>query len=440
MLASLAVLLHSAQALGKPIPQLEGPEPTQWRVIWKTDPATQATISWNTNDEGEHHRVHLLPAASAAEAENQGQATEQVWQMVDCQRNGRYTSNRKDKNRELYYHHARLSDLRPNTKYRVVMESDGHRSREMYFVTAPREDLPLSIVYGGDSCSGQARPQINAMIARLVAEQSAAGRPPVLAFAHGGDFVFDGRILAKWSRWMTDHELITGADGRLLPIIPTRGNHDIGVLFNEVFDFSAEDKNYYAMDIGPQLRMVTLNTETSTAGRQARWLEEELRRSRPAHRWLLAQYHRPAFPAVKFPSSAYTSWVPLFEKYNLDMACEADGHCIKRTAPIRNNRIDPTGVVYIGEGGLGVGQRTPKAGRWYLRSPHAKVGSGHHVQLLSATPVGLTYRVIMLDGTVFDEATLSPRTKHAASSPISQSPHHGKRRHSLTSGKDFHGG
>ena len=48
---------------------------------------------------------------------------------------------------------------------------------------------------------------------------------------------------------------------------------------------------------------------------------------------------------------------PLFDKYHIDIALESDGHCMKRTAPIRHGKKDPTGIVYVGEGGLGVGQR-----------------------------------------------------------------------------------
>jgi len=131
------------------------------------------------------------------------------------------------------------------------------------------------------------------------------------------------------------------------------------------------------------------------------WLEKELKTSRPKHRWLLAQYHRPVYPAVKSPSSALLSWVPLFEKYNLDLSCEADGHNIKRTVPIRNNKHDETGVVYIGEGGLGVPQRTPKTDRWFLKSP-GMADKGHHVFVLTFTPKELIGKCVLEDGTIRD--------------------------------------
>ena len=123
----------------------------------------------------------------------------------------------------------------------------------------------------------------------------------------------------------------------------------------------------------------------------------------------MAQYHTPAFPAVKVPSTAYANWVPLFDEYRLDLVCEADGHNIKRTSPILNNKINPDGIVYIGEGGMGVGQRTPKTDRWYLAEMADKNSSGHHVHLLTFDAEHLDVRVIRLEGETFDNFQLFPR-------------------------------
>ena len=376
--------------------------PHQWRCIWTEDPATSARIAWNTATSGGQHRLHLRRTDNA-------QAAAEDVQIIEAERNGRYSSNEE----ELFYHHVRLRALSPATTYYLTLESDGRRSPDLYFTTAPAEDVPLSILFGADSRSGLAeRRQMNAMISRMVVESREANRPPIVALAHGGDYIRDGDVLSQWSQWMTDHNLTDGPDGRLLPIIPARGNHDHGEIFNEIFGFPPDDHNYYAIDIGPQLRWITLNTEVSVAGRQSKWLAGELAASRPRNRWLAAQYHRPAFPAVKIPGRALVHWVPLFEKYHVDLVCEGDGHNIKRTAPIRNNIQDPTGVVYVGEGGLGVGQRTPDADRWYLRPPHGKTGRGHHVQMLTFDKQHITYRAVVLDegvGKIFDEHRLAVR-------------------------------
>ena len=316
--------------------------------------------------------------------------------VVDCRETGRYTAG--PENIELYYHHVRLERLNAGRLYRIVLESDGRRSGEFYFTTAPDDQRAVGLLFGGDSRSNQpVRRQMNQRMATLLREN-----PSLLALAHGGDYIGSGSVLSEWSQWMSDHEQTTGPDGRLLPIIPARGNHDKGALFNEVFGFPPGDANYYATDLGERLRLVTLNTETSIAGDQAKWLEAELKASRPTHRWLAVVYHRPAFPAVKTPSGALQFWVPLFDRYNVDLVYEADGHNIKRTVPIRDNIEDPAGVVYLGEGGLGAEQRQPKPNRWFLKSP-GMGSSGHHVHLVIFSDDQWECRVVTGNGKTLDQ-------------------------------------
>jgi len=371
--------------------------PSGWRVIWASDPATKATISWNTRESGDEHSVYL-------DTDPLDGDPSEASRQIEAQRNGRYSGELRGDG-DLHYHHARLTNLKPATEYYFMIESDGHRSPPMHFRTAPKVDGPLRLLFGGDSRSNpDIRRQVNRMIGKLTDEHS-----NLIAFIHGGDYIVRGTNLDQWHQWMNDHELTTSDEGRILPIVPARGNHDRGPMFNEIFDFPEDDRNYYAMNVGSEIRLITLNTETSAAGDQKRWLERELKQARPKHRWVIVQYHRPAWPAVKGPSSAKQHWVPLFEQYNVDLACEADGHNIKRTPPIRDEEVDPTGITYIGEGGLGVGQRTPKIeDRWWLQAP-GKAGRGHHVHLLSMDAEHLDIRVLLLNGETFDHHTLTPR-------------------------------
>ncbi|QDT03792.1 PhoD-like phosphatase [Rubripirellula lacrimiformis] len=374
---------------------LSGTQPAQWRVVWTDDPATTATVSWSTAEAGKSHSLRFRV---------KGSDESQAAQLADS---GRYTGGES----ELHYHHVRLTDLQPATAYEVQMVSDADQSPVFYFVTAPATDREFSILHGGDSRSDhKARQRMNQMIADLVAtsyDNDDLG-DDILALAHGGDYVVTGTKMDLWSAWLSDHEMTTTPDGRLLPVIPARGNHDKGKPFNEVFGFPEGDLNYYGIDIGPQVRFTTLNSETSTAGDQAQWLKAELKQSRASHRWVVAQYHRPVYPAVKSPGSGLKSWVPLFEKYNVDLVCEADGHNIKRTVPIRGGVQDETGVVYIGEGGLGVPQRTPKPDRWFLQSP-GMADQGNHVFVLKFTNETLQGTCLLEGGTVRDQFTRNVR-------------------------------
>jgi hypothetical protein len=407
LLALLALLVLSVTARAQEaadLTPLEGDTPAQWRVVWGETPATEATISWSTAEADGEHRVHLATAPMEGDLSRAAR-------VVDTQLDGEYTQDESDGLPPAFYHHARLEGLEPSTTYWFVLQSDGARSRELHFTTAPADDRPFRLIYGGDSRTGREdRARVNRLMARLVEED-----PGILAFCHGGDYVVRGWLWENWCAWLSQHELATCADGRVLPIVPVRGNHDRGVLYDQVFDTPGEaGGNYYTTRLGTEVAIVTLNTEISTAGDQALWLDEELEALRPERRWLLAQYHRPAWPAVKQPSSALASWVPSFERFDVDLVLESDGHVIKRTVPIRDGKQDPTGVTYIGEGGLGVPQRTPDGERWYLKAP-GMVGAGHHVTVLEFTAEGLRMRTLGPPGEeggerpLYDDHTLRPR-------------------------------
>ena len=370
---------------------VQGDGPSQWRVIWTKEPSTKATISWTTAKKGSAHKVRYGIRSDDPEEFSNTQ---------EPQRNGVYSGANGE-----YYHHARISGLKPSTTYHFEIESDGKKSPVMRFTTAPSDDREFKLLFGGDSRTGiVSRGQVNLLMADLSENDD-----QLIAFAHGGDYIVSGKSWSQWSKWLSQHELTVTKSGKVLPLIPTRGNHDGGPLYDEIFDTpGGAGKNYFHTMISPKVALVTLNSEISAGGEQQAWLAKTLFDLRPKVRWLLAEYHRPVWPAVKGPGKAKSFWVPLFEKFNLDLVVESDGHVIKRTVPIRNEKKDPTGIVYVGEGGLGVPQRKPKSDRWYLQEP-GMAGAGHHVMKIAFGKTKMDYEVILLDRKRADEHQFSPR-------------------------------
>ena len=373
MIAAALLLLLTAHPAQDPWTTLEGTTPAQWRLVWTSQPSQELTVSWTTLEPGKEHSVHYDLVARAGTGAPYAQ-------LAPAHRSGQYTLDETEvgKITSAHYHHARITGLEPSTTYWFQIESDGERSRELHFQTGPADDRPFKLLHGGDSRTGiEDRQQVNRFIGQLADEHS-----DLIAFAHGGDYIIWGKFWAHWGPWLSQNELTTSPTGRVLPMIPTRGNHEPGPIFDEVFDNpGGAGLNYYSTDLSPEVSLITLNTEISAAGDQAVFLEAELARLRPLRRWLLTQYHRAIYPAVKDPAAAKPHWVPLFERYNIDIALESDGHSVKRTVPIRAEAKDSTGVIYIGEGGLGVPQRDPKSDRWFLQGPGMS-GKSHHVVLV----------------------------------------------------------
>lgn len=400
----LALLTASALAACRDTESIPEATPSastisQWRVVWTTDPQHEALVAWSTPDAGSRHAVHLDTSS------HRGRLADYA-HTVSSSANGPYTRKAAGDGPPLHFHHAQLTELDPSTTYWFVIESDGDISREFHFTTAPADDRPFTILAGGDSRSDPAKRRAMNTLVRTLASADAS----VLALLHGGDFVYDGASFELFDQWLSDHERLADDDGHILPIIPTRGNHEgRGELFDQAFGWPGGglDKNWYACRLTPQVLLLILNTETATGGDQRSFLDETLSANSEV-RWKLASYHQPAWPAVKLPSSALLNFVPLFDRHRLDLAIESDGHVLKRTVPILGRKQDPDGVVYIGEGGLGVPQRSPGAGRWFLQPP-GFARSAHHVWELRILPEAIELRAILEDGTVADESRIKAR-------------------------------
>ncbi len=387
----------------KRLTPLAGSKPAQWRVTWSGEASTTATVSWSTAVFGKKHVLHYGTkpfGLEVAKYENH----------LACKKTGAYSINAKEAEdtKTAFYHHAELSELKPNTKYYFVMESDGEFSRQLYFKTSPKTG-DFKLLVGGDSRSGMiSRCRMNLRLAKEFKD-----KPEIIALNHGGDFIASGHSWHQWRLWLSHHELTTLEDGRVLPVIPTRGNHDGGPIFFEVFNLKKMTEKHsfwHTVTLTDDVNIVTLDTNYSAKGPQEEWLDQQLAELRPKSKWLITNYHRPLFPAVKSPAGQAAVFVPLFEKHNVDLALESDGHCIKRTVPIRNGKKDATGVVYIGEGGLGVGQYQPKPDLWYLQDG-GYVSRGHHVMQLSFSAKELKIETILLEGKVIDPYVMTPRAK-----------------------------
>lgn len=379
------------------------------RVLWVADPSTEAVVSWTTREPGESHRVHFDTMPRHAKPADYAH-------RADSFKDGMFTMEQEDEKwvKPGYYHHVRLADLQPATVYHFVIASDGQVSREFHFVTAPADDREFAMLFGGDSRIGGGTPvahndrrKMNERMASLL-----KANPRILALLHGGDYC----QTAHWrfmDAWLSDHERVITDQGRMLPIIPVRGNHDMQVGFEEAFPLPDGARDYYgSIRLSSEVALVTLNTEISLGGDQKRWLGDELQRLRPQHRWLFAAYHRPAYPSVRSPqdgASRRRHWVPLFEKHNIDLVCESHDHALKRTLPIRDGEPDhENGIVYIGDGGLGVPQRTPDPTRWWFGA-EGFTKPTHHVQMLEFGRESLRVRAFGMEGDTLDDFRIHPR-------------------------------
>ena len=143
--------------------------------------------------------------------------------------------HRKTLHLDIRSRFARIDGLKPNTVYAFVVKDDNSQSKQFSFKTASNDNEPFSFVAGGDSRNNQAaRQNANRAVSKI--------RPLFVCF--GGDMI-STPTNKNWSRWLDDWQLTTGEDGRMIPIVAARGNHEGSADINKLFDTPTPD-DYYA--------------------------------------------------------------------------------------------------------------------------------------------------------------------------------------------------
>jgi hypothetical protein len=329
----------------------------RFRLVWTQDPATTASLIWESDSSSLGGRKLYFGESDF------GQDVSKYPMVLIPEKPVPY----KGMNNVT----ARLVNLKADQNYYLVIEEGGKLSPRFWFRTAPISSMrPLSLIAGGDSRNNKGpRRNANLLVAKL--------RPTAVLF--GGDYTGSGTN-SEWQEWLDDWQLTIPTDGRLIPIVPTRGNHESSdEILTKLFDVPV--KNYYALNLGGNLlRVYTLNTESSISGDQTTWLHSDLNQNSGSH-WTFAQFHRPIRPHTKSKSegtSSYRSWAPLFYEKGVDVAIDSDSHLIKSTWPIRPatgadsvegfSRDDEAGTVYIGEGGWGAPLRPADDNKTWTRN------------------------------------------------------------------------
>jgi hypothetical protein len=252
-------------------------------------------------------------------------------------------------------HIIRLKDLKPNTRYYfIIQDSEGFNKTYYFSTVSDSSDTKLSFIAGGDSRDGrEVRIKANKLVAKL--------KPHAVLF--NGDFT--GLDIDKqWLEWFVDWEYTISENGRISPLVVTRGNHEkSNKVMVELFDCPHE-KIYYETNFGGKLlNLISLNSEILKIGPQKFFLRKTLEEHKDYY-WQLPQYHRPVRAHVAFKKemeTQYKNFVPLFEKYkNVRLCLENDSHTCKVTWPIVSSsgplsdegfeRNDEKGIVYAGEG------------------------------------------------------------------------------------------
>ena len=371
--------------------------PKRHMLVWHETPSSEVLINWGVDafDPDDEHMVFI------SESQQNGIDPENNYELkFSAKESGLATTCDDEVDSNLQ---VKVTGLKPNTTYYYITRSKGQKSKEMHFVTAPSSiDVSFKLLSGGDSRSQvEDRRMMNAVMASMVTKD-----PQYIALVHGGDFINTGSSCDQWRSWRNDHQKTITENGRITPLVATFGNHEStgtdGVgerLFTQLFGDPQGEGDFYFLSTIGNLSLVVLNSEISSRGDQQDWLQSTLESLKNKENHLIvAGYHAPAWPANKSPART-TAWVDEFQDYQVNLVLESDGHTLKQTCPVfvfgdlddDEYRCDmDKGIVYVGEGGLGVRQReAKKADEPYFNPDFGGYATSQlHIQSLSVSSTG----------------------------------------------------
>ncbi len=262
---------------------------------------------------------------------------------------------------------VKIEGLQANTDYFFRIEGD---SKQYKFKTMPANlNEGIRFVCAGDVYSSSLLEVGDKLELATRMHRVAASQNPLFVFL-GGDLAYAGDDLPLWIEWLKiwTANMLT-SDGRMIPVLTAVGNHDfIGdISENSYPDFTyahlfspVDDKTYYVVDFLPEMSFFALDTDIvfSPDGVQRDWLKDQLiQRKRVKYKFAI--YHVPAYPSYRDVMNSKSeqvreSFCPLFDQYGVSVAFENHDHTFKRTKPILNDRENPRGIIYVGDGAMGV--------------------------------------------------------------------------------------
>jgi len=268
-----------------------------------------------------------------------------------------------------YIHVVELVNLTPDTIYYFICggplsEPKGGYTAERAFRTSPSSARDIRFVAGGDSRSNEAE--------REVVSQAMAKFNPEFVL-HVGDMVYDGTVQSLWETWFTDVDTHwIGTNNLTIPIMPVIGNHE-GNAINYYQQFVLPgNEMWYSYDWGPDIHITCLSTETTVSGEQQTWLANDLQEHANFTWKIVVSHQHPIDGSTNHPaySDLRTYWVPLFDKYHVDIVIMGHSHIYMRTVPMNLTHSETeaatyaNGTLYVISGAWGAPLQTPRS-HWY---------------------------------------------------------------------------
>lgn len=318
------------------------PAPDQIVLSWENDPRTTQSITWRTdttvtNALVRYQEKRLVNAFAPAKPIEIAATTSRLVtdDIVNDPVNNR--------------HSVTIAGLKPGTTYlySVGDASGDHWTELAQFTTAPAEVEPFSFMYLGDAQNGLYR-------WGSLMKTAYRKRPDVSFVLMAGDLVNRGAQRDDWDDFFYN----ASQNFVVNPLMAALGNHEYhggnSRLYHSLLTLPTNGpatiapEKAYSFEYSNAL-FVILDSNRDHE-KQTPWLENVLKNSSAT--WKFVMYHHPAYSSSPNRNNpeVLNEWVPIFDKYHVDMALQGHDHAYLRTYPMKNNKpVESTkeGTVYV---------------------------------------------------------------------------------------------
>ena len=356
-------------------------------LAWGNDPRTEITVSWQ------------VPVAVKKPFIRVGATPWDLSRKIDAEVRSLYTPAGVGASADhtQYYLHAKLTHLRPGRTYYYGVGHEGFDPAERHllgtlgtFTTAPAHKAPFTFTAFGDqgvSYHGLANDSL--LLGQNPAFHLHAGDIAYADPAGAGktaDTGFDSRV---WDSFLAQTESVA----KSVPWMVSYGNHDMEAWYSPN-GYGGEEARFTLPDNGPDkanlpgvysfvygnTAIISLDPNDVSfeipanlgisGGTQTTWFESQLKKYRACDDidFIIVFFHHCAYctsTAHASEGGVRQEWVPLFEKYTVDLVINGHNHQYERTDVLKGNTVvkklpigetaypETEGVVYVTAGAAG---------------------------------------------------------------------------------------
>ena len=334
------------------------------------DPKTRMGFCWFTNEGVKEGEVQIKIKDKSRKTKDEGEwttisatATTTPPLHYAISSSGILKAAQMDKRSAFRYvsHKAVAEGLKPGTDYAYRVGYEGHWSETGHFRTADEKECEFSFIYMTDSHI-QDKEYVDA--ARLCANAVARYEKQARFCVFPGDFVDTGtenNSEWEWEQWF---EQAMKPVLRIMPLVPTDGNHDDSPLLNYSYHFNTDTTFNAETKIRPQfaginysfvygdMQLIAFSMQDYWRGeydlvsRRSEYLEQNVgpwmvkqTKAHPEVTWRVGLVHKNLFSGSghqhdKESPLLRKTMLPVMKECKMDLVLQGHDHCYEVIGPV----------------------------------------------------------------------------------------------------------